>query len=144
MPKSREKGRTGKAANTPMTEIAVSAAMGSALVLAVLAVFAFIMSVQDIPGSLTVPIATLALAAGAVLAGYRCGRRLRRNGIANGALTGGLIFLVFTAISLAIPKNEIGLLALYKCLLMVVGGALGCVAAVNRRSKIKPPHTKRR
>ena len=143
MPKSREKGHTGKG-GTPLREIAVSAGMGAAAVLALLTVFALVMSAQDIPNGLTALMVTLALAAGTLLAGYRCGRRLRQNGIANGALTGGLMYLVLLAISLMIPENEVGLLALYKCLMMLASGAVGCILAVNHRSKAKTPRMKRR
>lgn len=143
MPKSREKGHAGKG-GTPLREIAVSAGMGAAAVLVLLTVFALVMSAQDIPNSLTAPMVTLALAAGTLLAGYRCGRRLRQNGMANGALTGGLMYLVLLAVSLMMPENEVGLLALYKCLMMLASGAVGCVLAVNHRSKAKAPHMKRR
>ena len=49
----------------------------------------------------------------------------------NGALTGGMMYLVLLAISLTVPRNEVGLLALYKCLLMLGGGAIGGILAVN-------------
>lgn len=62
----------------------------------------------------------------------------------NGALTGGMMYLVLLAISLTVPRNEVGLLALYKCLLMLGGGAIGCILAVNHRSKAKMSHPKRR
>lgn len=143
MPKSREKGHAGKG-GTPLREIAVSAGMGAAAVLVLLTIFALIISAQDIPNSLTAPMVTLALVTGTLLAGYRCGRRLRQNGIANGALTGGLMYLVLLAVSLMMPENEVGLLALYKCLMMLAGGAVGCVLAVNHRSKAKTPRMKRR
>lgn len=143
MPKSREKGHADKG-GTPLREIAVSAGMGAAAVLVLLTIFALIISAQDIPNSLTAPMVTLALVAGTLLAGYRCGRRLRQNGIANGALTGGLMYLVLLAVSLMMPENEVGLLALYKCLMMLAGGAVGCVLAVNHRSKAKTPRMKRR
>lgn len=143
MPKSREKGHAGKG-GTPLREIAVSAGMGAAAVLVLLTIFALIISAQDIPNSLTAPMVTLALVTGTLLAGYRCGRRLRQNGIANGALTGGLMYLVLLAVSLMMPENEVGLLALYKCLMMLAGGAVGCVLAINHRSKAKTPRMKRR
>lgn len=53
MPKSREKGHGVKGSGPPLREIAISAGMGSAVVLALLTVFALVMSAQDIPGGLT-------------------------------------------------------------------------------------------
>ena len=50
-----------------------------------------------------------------------------------------VVFILLVA-ALTVPKNEPGLLALYKCLLMVVSGAIGGVLAVNKRSKVKPAH----
>lgn len=114
MPKSREKGHGVKGSGPPLREIAISAGMGSAVVLALLTVFALVMSAQDIPGGLTAPMVTITLVVGTLAAGYRCGRQLRQNGIVNGALTGGMMYLVLLAISLTVPRNEVGLLALYR------------------------------
>ena len=44
MPKSREKGHGVKGSGPPLREIAISAGMGSAVVLALLTVFALVMS----------------------------------------------------------------------------------------------------
>ena len=144
MPKIREKGQGLKGSGTPLQEIAISAGIGTAVVMALMTAFALVMSAQDIPGSLTAPMVTITLVVGTLAAGYRCGRQLRQNGIVNGALTGGMMCLVLLAISLTVPENEVGLLALYKCLLMLVGGAIGCILAVNHRSKAKISHPKRR
>ena len=114
MPKSREKGHGVKGSGPPLREIAISAGMGSAVVLALLTVFALVMSAQDIPGGLTAPMVTITLVVGTLAAGYRCGRQLRQNGIVNGALTGGMMYLVLLAISLTVPGSEVGLLALYR------------------------------
>lgn len=54
------------------------------------------------------------------------------------------MYLVLLAISLTVPRNEVGLLALYKCLLMLGGGTIGCILAVNHSSKAKMSHPKRR
>lgn len=144
MPKSRENGHSARGSSAPLLEIAVSAGMGTAVVLALLTICALGMSAQETPGNLAAPMATVTLALGTLAAGYRCGRRLRQNGIVNGALTGGLMYLVLLAISLAVPENEVGLLALYKLLMMLAGGAVGCIVAVNRRSKVKTGHPRRR
>ena len=143
MPQNREKGHAGKG-ETQLQVIAISAGIGIIAVLVLLAVFAMIMSDQDIPNGMTAPLVTLSLVAGTLLAGYRCGRHLRQNGMANGALTGGLMYLALLAVSLMMPENEVGLLVVYKCLMMLVSGAVGCILAVNRRSKPKTPRKKHR
>ena len=71
MPKSREKGHGVKGSGPPLREIAISAGMGSAVVLALLTVFALVMSAQDIPGGLTAPMVTITLVVGTLAAGYR-------------------------------------------------------------------------
>lgn len=84
---------------------------------------------------------TITLVVGTLAAGYRCGRQLRQNGIVNGALTGGMMYLVLLAISLTVPRNEVGLLALYKCLLML-GGRRHRVHPCSKppqQSKDEPP-----
>ena len=77
MPKNREKGHGTKSTGTPLREIIISGGIGAAAVLILLAVMALLMSAQDVPGRLAAPMVTLSLAAGTMLAGYRCGRRLR-------------------------------------------------------------------
>lgn len=68
MPKSREKGHGVKGSGPPLREIAISAGMGSAVVLALLTVFALVMSAQDIPGGLTAPMVTITLVVGTLAA----------------------------------------------------------------------------
>lgn len=143
MPQNREKGHAGKG-GTQLQVIALSAGKGIIAVLMLLAVFALIMSVQDIPKGMTTPFITLSLVAGTLLAGYQCGRHLRQNGMANGALTGGLMYLVLLVIALLLPENKMHLLALYKFLMMLASGAVGCILAVNHRSKTKMPRRKHR
>ena len=144
MPKSRDKNRTGKGNQSPLKEIAISAGLGAGGMLILLVIFALVMSAQDVPGKLTPIMVTAVLVIGSLMAGYRCGRRLRQNGMMNGALTGGLMYLVLLAVALVKPGNEVGIAALYKVLMMVTGGAVGCVLAVNRREKVKTIRPKHR
>ena len=57
MPQNREKGHVGKG-ETQLQVIAISAGIGIIAVLVLLAVFAMIMSAQDIPNGMTAPIPT--------------------------------------------------------------------------------------
>ena len=54
------------------------------------------------------------------------------------------MYLVLLAVALVKPGNEVGIAALYKGLMMVTGGAVGCVLAVNRREKVKTIRPKHR
>ena len=144
MPKSTKTNHGSKTNGSPLRDLAVSAGWGLAVIALLLVLLSLLLCSRDIPAGMTLPLVTVALAAGTLLAGYRCGRRLRQNGIMNGVLTGGMMFFVLLAASLLQPHGEVGLLALYKCLLMLAGGATGCVLAVNHRSKVKTVRTKRR
>ena len=144
MPKSREKNRTGRENRSPLKEIVISASLGLGEILILLAVFSLVMSAQDIPEKWIPGMVTVVLVVSTFLAGSRCGRRLRQNGMVYGALTGGLMFLILFTTALAIPHNEAGLPVLYKGLIMATGSAIGCVLAVNHREKGKVVRSKRR
>lgn len=69
MPQNREKGHAGKG-ETQLQVIAISAGIGIIAVLVLLAVFAMIMSAQDIPNGMAAPLVTLSLVAGTLLVTY--------------------------------------------------------------------------
>lgn len=89
MPKNREKGHGAKSTGTPLREIIISGGIGAAAVLILLAVMALLMSVQDVPGRLAAPMVTLSLAAGTMLAGYRCNRGCAKTGSSTGRSPAG-------------------------------------------------------
>ena len=81
MPKSKKTNHSSKTNGSPLREIAVSAGWGLAVIALLLVLLSLLLCSRDIPAGMTLPLVTVALAAGTLLAGYRCGRRLRQNGI---------------------------------------------------------------
>ena len=130
-------GGTPKNITNPYLRILISAAYGILFDLILLLLFSLLLSSRDMPAGMTVPITTLILVGGAMLGGYLCGKALRKNGLLNGLLIGGLQFLLMLLISLALPGNEVGILALYKFLILAVSAGIGSILGVNHRKKMK-------
>lgn len=137
--KAKVPSGSSKKVTNPYLQVVLAAAYGILLDLILLAVFSLLLSTRDISAGLTAPIATFILVAGALLGGYLCGRALRKNGLLNGFLIGGIQFILLLLISLAQPENEIGILALYKFLILAVSAGIGSILGVNRRKKAKTP-----
>ena len=137
-------GGTPRKVTSPYLGVVISAAYGLLVILILLLIFSFILSSKDISSKMTAPIATLILVAGGMIGGYLCGKALKKNGILNGILIGCLQFMVLAIISLAMPQNEVGILALYKFLVLAVSACIGSILGVNRRSKMKAAAIKKR
>ena len=122
---------------SPYQSLLISAALGLLVGLTLLLLFSLLLSARDIPNSLTMPITTLILILMGIIAGHRCGRLQRHNGMLNGFLVGLIEFAVLLLISLAVPGHEVGILALYKLLILVVSACIGSILGVNKRTRIK-------
>ena len=69
----------------------------------------------------------LSLAVSGYFSGYLCGRYRRRYGMTEGAICGGIIYLVLLAISLNFGEFT----SPAKLVLLVVSGSIGGIAGVN-------------
>lgn len=110
--------------------IILSAAAGSAVTLTCSAAFsAFTLFFMDDMDSLGF-FSSFALAAGALSAGYTCGRHRRRKGIAEGLLCGMLIYAVIAVSGLVLSAELPGI---KKLLLTAFFSAAGGVYGVNSK-----------
>lgn len=130
-------GPTPKKVTSPYQSLLISAAIGLLVDLILLILFSVLLSARDISTNMTMPITTLILILGGMIAGYRCGRSQRKNGLLNGLLIGLAQFIVLLLISFTIPGHEIGILAVYKFMILVVSACIGSILGVNKRSKMK-------
>lgn len=133
MSKNPKKGKPGRA-QLPIVRAMISAGWGLLLDLVLLLLFSVFFYLKDLPAEMNRPVATVILMLGGLLGGYLCGKALRRQGLLHGVLVGGVQFMVLLLVSLSCSGSEVMALALYKCLMLLVSGAVGCILGVNRKS----------
>ena len=115
--------------------VLTSAAIGVAVCAGVLLLLSAVLSARSVPHSLINPMATFAISAGALAAGFCCAKIVRRAGLAYGALCGGVFCLVVMLAGIGIVDNGFGLTALFKIAFMMICAMLGGVIGVNTRSR---------
>ena len=108
---------------------ALTAAAGVMMIL--LCGAAFMMTKFDAEKSVLSSVSTAALVTGAYFGGYTGGRRRRRNGLASGAVTGLLIFLMTVIVGNIFIKSAEGLPSFGKLLMIVGAAAAGGAVGVN-------------
>ena len=74
---------------------------------------------------------------GGLVGGYFAARLNKSSGLAVGALTGFIIFLIILIVGLSQSSGTITLFTLYKLLVLVIFSALGGILGVNKQNKIK-------
>lgn len=74
---------------------------------------------------------------GVLTGAYIAGILAKGKGLILGALIGGVIFLIVLAGGLSIVQNDITILTLIRCVVMIIFGIAGGIAGVNRKEKIR-------
>ena len=111
---------------------------GIAVITILTLLFAFILVISGTyPTDIINYISLVFLAVGGLSGGYIAARLNKAAGLAVGALTGLIIFLIILIVGLAQSTGTITLFTLYKFLLLVIFSALGGVLGVNKQNKIK-------
>ena len=100
-----------------------------------LAIFAFTMTLHDFGGAFFIAGTTAILALGGFLAGFVAARIRRQNGMAIGALSGVLLYLLYLGLSLLTFGLAFGPMAITKLAICVIPACLGGVWGVNYRKK---------
>ena len=111
--------------------VALSAAAG--VVLLLLCAMAFLAAKIDAGSSVFSAMSTGALAVGAYCGGYAGGRRRKRNGLAMGALTGLLIFVIILVAGVIFVRSTEHFSPVGKLMLTVVFAAAGGAVGVNTK-----------
>lgn len=103
--------------------------------LAVLLMFALLMAARDVPQSAVTPMAVTAAAVGAFFGGFISARAAGSRGLAYGAATGALIFLLIVIAGFSFLQDIRGWYAVIKLLVIVISASLGGVYGVNIRRR---------
>lgn len=128
-----------KSLNLPVmikgTIVGTLAGVGITLLLVVLCV-TVVVKMQTVPYGAIAPMVIVTAAIGAFIGGYLGGRVSRQNGLLLGAISGLLLFLCMLAAG-TLSGGVLGTTTLLRLLLPVTAGALGGIAAVNKRHRRK-------
>lgn len=100
----------------------------------VMSSFLFVKS-QNISATVITPLTMFAIALGAFISGYITARIIKSNGLFWGMIAGFVMFSVVFIAGLMISNGEISTLVLVKLTLMLLMGAIGGIAGVNKKSK---------
>lgn len=100
----------------------------------VISSFLFVKS-QNISATVITPLTMFAIALGAFISGYITARIIKSNGLFWGMIAGFVMFSVVFIAGLMISNGEISTLVLVKFTLMLLMGAIGGIAGVNKKSK---------
>lgn len=100
----------------------------------VISSFLFVKS-QNISATVITPLIMFAIALGAFISGYITARIIKSNGLFWGMIAGFVMFSVVFIAGLMISNGEISTLVLVKLTLMLLMGAIGGIAGVNKKSK---------
>ena len=100
----------------------------------VISSFLFVKS-QNISATVITSLTMFAIALGAFISGYITARIIKSNGLFWGMIAGFVMFSVVFIAGLMISNGEISTLVLVKLTLMLLMGAIGGIAGVNKKSK---------
>jgi putative membrane protein (TIGR04086 family) len=118
--------------------IVIGSVAGAALCAALLGAFALaFVSAGHIPQGLISPLVIGISALSAFMAGLITAKISRKRGLAYGALSGLLLFVLFLVSGLIASHEAVSAASGMRLLVMVLSGAIGGLLAVSKKSKIK-------
>lgn len=132
---SRESSSVQPGLSRYVRPAAISLVTGILVCAVILLLFSLVLSTQNIPQSAIDPMATAAVASGALVAGYVCSRQIRRNGLLCGLVCGVILSFVLLLASLGVSDYGFGIPALFKVVFILLLSMIGGVLGVNRKQK---------
>ena len=111
---------------------------GIAVITILTLLFAFVLVISGAyPTDIISYISLVFLGVGGLVGGYIAARLNKSSGLAVGALTGFIIFLIILIVGLSQSAATISLYTLYKFLILIIFSALGGILGINKQGKIK-------
>lgn len=132
--KSQNSGLLVKMAKAIIFGTVIGAIVCTVMLLTVSFIF---VKMQSVPEIAVIPAAIFIVCTGAFVGGYFSARIKKSMGMAVGALSGLLMFVVLLLIGLLFSGDSFGLISLLRMILMIVSGAIGGVLGVNKRKRRK-------
>lgn len=101
---------------------------------AFMAIFAVVMYIAQIGSEYSPVLATVSLAAGTFAAAFYAARKIGKRGLFTGLITGGIIFILITLISLIVDKGGITYNTLFHFIIIMLSALIGGVMGVNKKA----------
>lgn len=108
-----------------------SSLIALAISLVLLALLAVVLVQRSVPDSLTPILTYVAAGAGSAAGGFLCSRGIGRQGLINGLMAGGFMFLLLYLLGFIVSGRTSGDSALPILLATVLAGGVGGVVGIN-------------
>lgn len=116
--------------------VVIGSVLGGLLCAFLLTLFSFgFVKAQHLPQFALMPVVIFVSAASAFFAGYVTVRLVGKNGLAFGALTGFVLFLLFFLAGFLLAREAVALTTLTRLAIMALSGAIGGYVAVSRKKR---------
>ena len=132
-----EKNRDAFDFRTLVKPVIAGLILGAVVTFLMLMLLAVLLTVKDFPASAAVAFSSIAAGIGAFFSGFLAARIVGRKGLMIGGLTGILLYLIVTLISLAVSAADFTLLSLVKLAIILLAAVIGGVCGVNTRKRRK-------
>ena len=126
-----KKENTGLNFKIPLTAALICIAITTVFMV----VFALLMYIAQIGSEYSPVLATVSLAAGAFASAFYAARKIGKRGLFTGFVTGIIIFIAVTLISLIVDKGGITYNTLFHLIIIMLSALIGGVMGVNKKSK---------
>ena len=119
-----------------ITAYIIAVLLGAAITFIFMLAFAAITVSADLSDSFIAPFASLSAATGGLASGFIASKILKSGGLLNGAVTGGILFLIVLIISLFADRGGLSLNTLFNFLIIMLSALLGGIWGISRKKKI--------
>ncbi len=116
--------------------VLIGTLLGMLVSFLLLLIMAFVLTLRDFSPAIALPLATVALGVGALLAGYYASVRYGKKGLTVGAATGGVFLLFYLGVALGLG-GSFSSIALVRTVVFLLASSLGGVIGVNRKQMQK-------
>ena len=117
--------------------LAIGFAVSVAICFIFMLIFALFLSKRDSNETLALVLSFISQTLGALAGGFVSAKLNRQNGLIVGLANGGILFLVYTILSMVISGASLTLLTLIRLLLLEISSMLGGILGVNINKKPK-------
>lgn len=132
--KSQSNGMIGKI----MKAVVWGTIIGAAVCMIMLLLISFIfVKMQSVPEAAITPAALVIVCIGAFVGGYFSARIKKNMGMAVGAITAIVMFVILLLIGTACFGDNLGIVSLLRMAVMLISGAIGGILGVNKRKRRK-------
>ncbi len=113
----------------------ISVVLGFIITFIFMLLFSVLGVTLGLSDSFATPLASVALAAGSLMSAFIASKKLKKGGLLNGVICGGVIFLISVAVALATHSDSLTLNTLFNFVITMLSALIGGVWGVNQPTK---------